>query len=57
MVACPGLLIGGLALVVPGAELLIGSIKVICTRHHLPPAVIAVTFVALAIFLGVSGSE
>ena len=40
------LLVVGLALVVMGSELLIGSAKVICERNHVPEAVIAVTLVA-----------
>jgi len=46
-VLCLGLLVGGLALVVCGSELLIGSMKEICRRHNVPEAVIAVTLVAL----------
>jgi len=46
-VLCLGLLVGGLALVVLGSELLIGSMKVICDRRGVPPEIIAVTFVAL----------
>ena len=44
---CLLLLVAGLALVVCGSELLIGSMKDICRRHRVPPAVMAVTFVAL----------
>jgi len=40
------LLAGGLALVVGGSELMVGSMKEVCIRHRVPPAVIAVTFVA-----------
>ncbi len=40
------LLVFGLALVVAGSELLIGSMKVIATNHHVPDAVIAATLVA-----------
>jgi len=39
-------LIFGLGLVVGGSELLVGSARVICERHHVPEAVLAVTFVA-----------
>ena len=42
-----GVLIFGLALVVAGSELLIGSMITICKRHDVPEAVIAVTIVAL----------
>ena len=45
-ILCLLALIAGLALVVCGAELLIGSMKEICHRHGVPQAVIAVTFVA-----------
>ena len=40
------LLIAGLALVVFGSEVLVGSVRVICRKHQVPEAVIAVTFVA-----------
>lgn len=40
------MLVGGLALVVLGSELLIGSMRVIAERHHVPRAVIAATLVA-----------
>jgi len=40
------LLIAGLALVVFGSEVLVGSVRVICQKHQVPEAVIAVTFVA-----------
>ena len=46
-VVCLLSLVFGLALVVCGSELLVGSMKDICRRHEVPPAVIAVTFVAL----------
>jgi cation:H+ antiporter len=39
-------LVFGLALVVAGSELLIGSVKEICTRYKVPEEVLAVTLVA-----------
>ena len=44
---CLLVLVGGMVLVVFGSELLIGSTKEICRCHRVPPAVMAVTFVAL----------
>jgi len=41
------LLVFGLGMVVGGAEVLIGSVKVICHRHDVPKPVIAATVVAL----------
>ncbi len=41
------LLVVGLAMVVFGSEVLVGSMKVICKKHEVPEAVIAVTVVAL----------
>ena len=40
------LVLFGLALVVFGSEVLIGSMRVVCERHGVPEAVIAATFVA-----------
>ena len=39
-------LLVGLALIVGGSELLVGSVKEICYRYHVPEAVIAATLVA-----------
>jgi cation:H+ antiporter len=36
----------GLGMVVLGSETLIGSVRVICERNHVPPSVLAVTLVA-----------
>lgn len=41
------ILVIGLGLVVFGSEVLVGSVKVICKKHSVPEAVIAVTVVAL----------
>ncbi len=40
------ILFGGLALVVFGSELLVGSAKIICERHGVPEEIVAVTVVA-----------
>ena len=45
-VANLALVLFGLALVVFGSDVLIGSMKVVCERHGVPETVIAVTFVA-----------
>ncbi len=37
----------GLAMIVLGSDLLIGSVSEIATRHHMPTAILAVTLVAL----------
>jgi len=40
-------LVIGLAVVVVSSDVLVGSVEMICERHHVPQAVIAVTLVAL----------
>jgi cation:H+ antiporter len=42
-----GVLLGGLALVVAGSEVMVGSVNEICIRMEVPPRVVAVTVVAL----------
>ncbi len=46
VVASVAVLLAGLALVIAGSELLVGSVRQICTYYHVPESILAVTLVA-----------